>query len=137
MKKIITLLFCTALFASAFAQTNRRDWDDRNTNEKVYKKDHDRDDRRWNNDYSISQRNMQIQRISNQYDYQIQQTKSNRSLSHRERKYAVKALQAEKAQQINRIYSEYNNRNVYNDNHNRNNDYRQDNRYNGHNRDNR
>ena len=123
MKKLITLLSCTALFASAFAQTNHRDWDDRNTNDKVYRKDHDRDDWRRNNDYSISQRNMQIQRISNRYDYQIQQVKYDRSLSRRERKHAVRALQAEKAQQINRVYSEHNNRNVYNGRRNRNRNY--------------
>jgi hypothetical protein len=33
MKKIITIFFCTALFASGFAQTKQRDSDNRNRNE--------------------------------------------------------------------------------------------------------
>jgi Ni/Co efflux regulator RcnB len=154
MKKIITLLFCTTVFASAFAQTNRSDRNDRNTNvnpdwnsnaNQVYQKDHDwddksgRDDKRYNNNntvnqnnrYSISQRDMQIQRISSQYDYRIRQVSYDRSLSNRQKRIAIKSLQAQKAQQIKSIYSQYNNSNVYNNSHNRNDDYKHNNRDNG------
>jgi hypothetical protein len=144
MKKIITLLFCTAVFTSAFAQTNRHDADDRNrnvnstwnsnSNQKGYQNDHDRDDRsgvydkRYNNNNTVyqnnsygSQRDIQIQRITSQYDYRIQQVSYDRSLNRRQKERAIAQLQAQKAQQLNSIYSQYNNRNVYND---RNNGYR-------------
>jgi hypothetical protein len=137
MKKIITVLFCTAVFTSAFAQTNRHDADDRNknvnptwnsnNNQKGYDNDHDRDnrsgayDKRYNNNNGYqnnnynSQRNIQIQRITQQYDYRIQQVSYNRSLNRRQKERAIAQLQAEKAQALNSIYTQNNNRNVYND----------------------
>jgi hypothetical protein len=136
MKKIITMLFCTAVFTSAFAQTNRHDADDRNknvnttwnsnSNQRGYDKDHDRDrsDKRYNNN---SQRDIQVQRITQQYDYRIQQVSYNRQLNRRQKQRAIAQLQAEKEQALNRIYAQYNNRNVYNDRDNdrdRNNGYR-------------
>src|SRR5436190_1920021 len=116
MKKIITLLFCTVVFASAFAQTNHNDRDDRNrnvnpnwnsNNNQVYQKEYDRDDNRYNNTVyqnnrtSIAQRDRQIQRITSQYDYRIQQVAYDRSLSNRQKRNAIKSLQAQKAQAIN------------------------------------
>jgi|GEM_PF-2015437 len=158
MKKLFTLLFCTAVLTSAFAQTNRHDADDRNrnnntdwntnNNQQVYQKDHDRDDksgeydRRYNNNnnsvnqnnnYRISQRDMQIQRITSQYDYRIQQVIYDRSLNRRQKEYTIRSLQAQKAQQINSIYSQYNT-NAYNNGNYRNNDYRQNDRNNQYNR---
>lgn len=152
MKKLFTLLFCTAVLTSAFAQTNRHDADDRNrnnntdwntnNNQQVYQKDHDRNDRsgvydksydntvNQNSNYRISQSDMQIQRITNQYDYRIQQVSYDRSLNRRQKEYAIRNLQAQKAQQINSIYSQYNS-NVYNNSNNRNNDYHQNDRNNG------
>ena len=37
-------------------------------------------------------------------------------MNRRERKRAIRTLQAQRAERINRIYSEYNNRYVYSDN---------------------
>ena len=117
MKKVITFLFCSAVLSSAFAQTGRHGWDDRNANNNSYgnatvdhgyQNDHDRD--RDKRRYSIFQRDMQIQRVSRQYDYQIEQISCDRSLSRREKKFAIRALQAQKAEKINRIYLEYNGR---------------------------
>jgi hypothetical protein len=149
MKKIITILFCSAVFTSAFAQTNRHD--DRNVNNNPVwnsnadQKDHDRNDdkdnqknnntvyqnnnnvhrdmdrdndnRRYNNNNSVYQNNsynnssreMQIQRINQQFDYRIQQVSYDRSLNRRQKERAIQMLQAQKAQQINSIYSQYNN----------------------------
>ena len=148
MKKIITLCFFTTLFASAFAQSKNRDWDNRNTNNnpnwnsntsKVYQNDMDRNgrpDRQYNNQSnSIAQRDLEIQRISRQYDYQIQQVNYDRSLSRREKKNEIKSLEAQKIQQVNRI-STQNNNSVYNNRYNRNNDYNQNDRYNNNRRDN-
>jgi len=53
MKKIFTLLFCTALISSAFAQEDRHDW--RNTNNSFDnrgREDNHRDGREWNNGYN-------------------------------------------------------------------------------------
>ena len=159
MKKLFTLLFCTVVLTSAFAQTNRHDADDRNrnnntdwntnNNQQVYQKDHDRNDksgvydRRYNNNnnnsvnqnnnYRISQRDMQIQRITSQYDYRIQQVIYDRSLNRRQKEYTIRSLQAQKAQQINSIYSQYNT-NAYNNGNYRNNDYHQNDRNNQYNR---
>jgi hypothetical protein len=142
MKKIITLFFCTALFATSFAQSGGRNWDNRNSNNQSprnrdYQLDQDRDgipdkyDKNnrnttyQNNGYSIAQRNMQIQRITRQYDRQIQQVNYDRSLSRREKKNAIKALESQKIYEINRINAAYNS-SVYN---NRNKNYDHDNRY--------
>lgn len=113
MKKIITLLFCTALLSSAFAQNNHHDdWNhdnDRhgnrrhNNNHNVYQ----------NNKYNTAQRDQLIQRINTQYDYKIQQVSIDRYMNRREKRRAIKSLQAQKEERINRIYSEYNNRHVY------------------------
>lgn len=113
-----------AVFASAFAQTNR-DWNNRNndpywnakTNNNVYQndRDHDRDDRRYNqnNNYSIAERNQMIQRINNDFNYRIQQVNNNRSISRRERKRVIEDLEAQKAQAISNVYARSSNANVY------------------------
>lgn len=106
MKKILTLLFCTALISSAFAQRNNHDDWKRNNNRNVYQ----------NTRYPVAQRDQQIQRVSREYDYKIQQVNYNRYMSRREKKRAIRSLQAEKAQRINRIYAESNSRYVYNNN---------------------
>ena len=108
MKKIITLLFCTAVLTSAFAQTNNRHWN-KQYNNNVYQKGN-----------RISERNIQIQRVITHYNYKIQQVSYDRSLSRRERKRLIKNLEAQKNWEISRINSGYNNGNVYNDGFNRN-----------------
>ncbi len=113
MKKLITLLFSTALLSSAFAQSNHRDgWDN----------DDHRGNGRYDNNrtvsqnsrYSITQRDRMIQRINREYDFKIQQVSHNNYMSRREKKRAIKSLEAQKREQIKRVYSEYNNRYVYN-----------------------
>jgi hypothetical protein len=108
MKKIITLLFCTAVLTSAFAQRNNRNWN-RQYNNNVYQ-----------NGNRISERNMQIQRVVAHYNYKIQQVSYDRSLSRRERKRLIKNLEAQRNWEVSRINSGYNNGNVYNDGFNKN-----------------
>ncbi len=138
MKKIITLLFCIALLSSAFAQNNHRDeWKNDINNRYDPKYNNDRDDGKngnnstvyQNNRYGIAQRDQLIQRISREYDYKIQQVSYDRYMNRREKKRAIKTLELQKAEQINRAYSEYKNRYVYSDN--RNHDYKQNGRNNG------
>ena len=149
MKKIITLFFCTALFATSFAQSRGRDWDNNNAQNRNgnYQNDRDRDgipdryDRNnttyQNNGYTVEQRDMQIQRVVREYDYKIQQVNYDRSMSRREKKNTIKALESQKINEINRINAAYNNNNVYNNNRKRNYDkknYDHDNRYDRYNR---
>ena len=128
MKKIFTLLFCTALISSAFAQGGRHDWNDR---DRVYHDrdeynrhhdyDHDRDRGRFhisffvyqNNRYRYDERDQLIARISSNYDYQIQQVINDWSLSPREKRYEVGNLQVQKAQEINNIYAQCGDNAVY------------------------
>ena len=150
MKKSITLFFCTALFASSFAQSRGRDWDNNNTQNRNgnYQTDRDRDGipdkydnfnnntAYQNNNYTIAQRDMQIQRVVREYDYKIQQVNYNRSLSRREKKNTVKALEAQKINEINRINAAYNS-SVYNNSRKNNYDkknYDHDTRYDRYNR---
>ncbi len=155
MKKIITLMFCTALLTSAFAQTNNRDWDNRNTKgnsnwnsnnaQKDQRDDHgyDRDDqyRRddghrnyadQNNAYRLAERERQIQRINDQYDYRIQQVTYDRSITRHQRKRAIRYLQEQKENEISNVYSKYNNSNAYN--YGKDHDHHSDNRFDHHDR---
>src|ERR1019366_4120857 len=128
MKKIFTLLFCTAIISSAFAQDDHRDW---NYGNNMYR-DHDQyrqhheynHDRRGfnihffvyqNNRYRFEQRDELIARISSNYDYQIRQVINDWSLSPREKRYSILDLQAQKAQEINNIYAQCGNKTVYPD----------------------
>ncbi len=121
MKKIFTLLFCTAIISSAFAQDGRHDRNDRergyHDHDEYYRHhddDHDRDRGRFhisffvyqNNRYRYDERDQLIARISSNYDYQIQQIINDWSLSPREKRYEVGNLQVQKAQEINNVYSQ-------------------------------
>jgi hypothetical protein len=121
MKKIFTLLFCTALISSAFAQDGRHDWNDRDRGyhdrdeyNRRHDYDHDRDRGRFhisffvyqNNRYRYDERDQLIARISSNYDYQIQQVINDWSLSPREKRCEVGNLQIQKAQEINNIYAQ-------------------------------
>ena len=128
MKKIFTLLFCTAIISSAFAQEGRHDRDDRDRGYRDHDEysrhrddDHDRDRGRFrisffvyqNNQYRYDERDQLIARISSNYDYQIQQVINDWSLSPREKRYEVGNLQAQKAQEINNIYAQCGDNAVY------------------------
>ena len=121
MKKIITLLFCTVLISSTFAQTNHHN-DRRYNNATVYQ----------NNKYRIDERTEMIQRINRRYDFRIQQISNDRYMNRREKKRAIKSLEAQKREDIKRIYSEYNNRYVYSNNRNHDDNRKERSNGNGH-----
>ena len=124
MKKIITMLVCTAAFTTAFSQSKHREYNNTNntgwnsnTSERGYQRDDDHRNNSigyQNNDYNNRQRDIQVQRISQQFDFRIQQVMYNRSMNPRQKQYAVRELQAQKARQINSIYAQY--ANSYNNN---------------------
>lgn len=138
MKKIITILFCCAVFTSAFAQTRSNEDYDRNRNEnttwnsdkqKGYEKDHrnNGNDKYQNTNSRNAQRDLQIQRITRQYDSRIQQVNYDRSLNRRQKQRAIAQLQAQKNEALKNVYVQYRNSNVYNE---RDKDYNRDNEYN-------
>ncbi len=108
MKKIITLLFCTAMLSSAFAQRNDRDDWKNDRGRSVYQ----------NTRSTMAQRDQVIQRINREYDFKIQQVSYDRQMNRREKKRAIKYLQDQRAQKIKRTFAEYNNRYVYSNNRN-------------------
>lgn len=112
MKKIIMLLFSTAMLTAAFAQSNDHGGYNRQGR---YNREYDNNTVYQNKSYRIAQRNLQIQRVSAQYDYRIEQVSRDWSLNRREKKHIIKNLQVQKSREINRIYAGYNNSNVYND----------------------
>jgi hypothetical protein len=128
MKKIFTLLFCTAIISSAFAQDDHRDWNNRNNTYRdrdEYRQHHEYGHNRrsfsinffvyQNNRYRFGQRDELIARISSNYDYQVQQVINDWSLSPREKRYGIRSLQAQKAREINNIYAQCGDDTVYPD----------------------
>lgn len=120
MKKIFTLLFCTAIISSAFAQDDHRDWN--NGDHDGYREHHH--DRRYddnnffvyqNNRYWLSQRDEVIERISASYDYQIQDVINDWSLNPWQKRHEIRELQEQKAREINNIYAQCNNAVTYPD----------------------
>ncbi len=121
MKIFFTLLFCTAIMSSAFAQDDRYEWNNRNWSyhdHNGYNRHgdyyHDRDKRGFhisffvyqNNRYRYNERDELIARISFNYDYQIQQVINDWSLGPREKRYEIGNLRAQKAREINNIYTQ-------------------------------
>lgn len=141
MKKIFTLLFCTAILSSAFAQYDRNDRNDQGNLyseqqgyhqqldrehqeyheqlDRYHDREHDRDRRGFafnnfvyqNNRYQFGQRDEFVQRISYKYEYSVQQVINDWSLSPREKRYAIRNLRYQQAQEIANIDAQYNNAN--------------------------
>jgi len=97
MKKLISLLLCSAIICSAFAQRNHRD--KRYNNYPVYQ----------NNDYRYNERARQIRRINNEYNFKINQVNNNWTLRHGQKKRAIKMLEKQRAFEIRQVNDRYNN----------------------------
>jgi hypothetical protein len=119
MKKIFTLLFCTAIISSAFAQDDHRDWSYENNGYRDHygyleHRDFDHDRGRLNTNYftyqnyryNLNQKEEVIARISSNFDYQIQAVMDDCSLRPWEKRHDIRDLQAQKAAEINNIYSQ-------------------------------
>ena len=122
MKKVITLLFCSAIICSAFAQ--RREHDKRYDNYPVYQ----------NNNYRYNEKAREIRRINAEYNFRINQVNNNWTLKRGQKKRAIKQLEKQRAfeiRQVNHRYDNYgynNKRN--NDSYNNNYDYNRNSRHN-------
>ena len=96
MKKLISLLFCSAIICSAFAQRNGHN--KRYDNYSVYQ----------NNNYKNNQRARLIQRINNEYNFKINQVSYNGALKRGQKKHAIKMLEKQRAFEISRVNARYN-----------------------------
>ncbi len=144
MKKIFTFLFCSAIFSSAFAQYDRHEGNDQDNFyrehqgdheqldrehqeyheqlDREHDREHDRDRRGFgfnyfvyqNNRYQFGQRDELVQRISYRYDYRVQQIINDWSISPREKRYAIRNLRYQQAQEIANINAQYSNANSIN-----------------------
>ena len=132
MKKIITLLFSVGVFTTSFAQYNhRQNNDDRNFRTENKRDDHyanssngnrnfDRNDKDWRhfnkgNNYSVKERDFQIEKINRDFDFQIRAIQSDRYLRRREKKAAIRNAKIERSRQIQMVNERFN----YNNNRNR------------------
>ena len=106
MKKLISLLFCSAIICSAFAQRNHHN--KRYNNYPVY----------LNNNYRYNERTRQIQRINNEYNFRISQVNNNWTLRRGQKKHAIKKLEKQRAFEIRQVNARFNDYGYNNKNHN-------------------
>lgn len=114
MKKIITLLFASAMFASAFAQYgSNKDWD-KNNNDESYAKDgkdkHDEDRFKSGYYFTPREREMEIARINREYDYKIQSVRNKFFMSWYQKKRQIEFLKDQRDREIRRVYARFNDR---------------------------
>jgi hypothetical protein len=105
MKKIITLLFSTAIFATSFAQSNHRQAD-RNDNYVYNQRDHFD-----NRNFSPRERQFQIERINREFDFKIRAIQNNYTLRRHQKKVAIRNLEKERSIQIRMINANSHHRN--------------------------
>ena len=145
MKKLFTLLFTFGSLTSVFAQynnDNKMSQPGRNDNNNSYeyrnnngrypapsqsremngrdndRKDYANNDRRYNNAFSMTNREKEfkIQQIRREYDYKINALNQNRFIRLRDKSWHIQNLQKQKFDEIRNIELCYNDsRNRYND----------------------
>ena len=112
MKKIFTVLFSVGFFATSFAQTGHRDNNNRNdqhvtakSNDDYKKFDNHRDDI-YN--FSAKERDREIAKINNDFNFKIKSIKGNYRLKRSQKKMWIQKIQSEKAQQIQAVNAKFN-----------------------------
>ena len=96
MKKLISLLLCSAIICSVLAQRNNHD--KRYNDYQVYQ----------NNNYRYNERARMIRRINDEYNFRINQVNNNWTLSRRQKRRAIKTLEKQRAFEIRRANARYN-----------------------------
>ena len=104
MKKIITLLFSTAIFATSFAQPIRRQAD-RNDNYVYHQKDHFD-----NRNFSPRARQFQIEEINREFDFKIRAIQNDYTLRRHQKKVAIRNVERERSMRIRMINAKFNDR---------------------------
>ena len=102
MKKIITLLFSTAIFATSFAQGNHRQ-PGRNDG---YVYNHGESFSRSN--FSPRDRQFQVEKINREFDFKIRAIQNDYTLRRHQRKVAIRGLERERSIRIRMINSRSN-----------------------------
>ncbi|HXR83763.1 MAG TPA: hypothetical protein VN722_05610 [Hanamia sp.] len=113
MKKILTLLLSLGIFTVSFAQGNHRY--DRNdqyaTSNGRYDNHNDRryDDRNYGRNYSYAnQREMEIQKINQDYNYQVMSIQNNYYMKNHQRKVALRNAMRERDRRLDAVNAKYN-----------------------------
>ena len=124
MKKIISIIFCSAIIFDAFAQNDNRDFYEKNS--KGYYNDHPGDhdynyhtgayrNDRVNKNQAFFQRKEEIQRVNDENNYQVQLVLNDYDeLTIWEKRDLLNNLESQRIQKINNIYSRYKNAIAYN-----------------------
>ncbi len=113
MKKIFTLLLSVGIFSVSFAQSNhQRNRYDRNDQYATASNGHydNHNDRQYNNNRNYSYENQQafeIQKVNQDFNYQVMSIQNNRFLRNHQKKVAIRNAQRERDQQLQRISSKY------------------------------
>lgn len=115
MRKIITLLFVSAMLTSAFAQYDPKNKWNKNNKDDSYSKDgkyDEGDDYRYKNSYYFTprERDMEISRINREYDYRIQSVKNKYFMNWYQKKRQIEFLKDQREREIRRVYARFNDR---------------------------
>jgi hypothetical protein len=113
MKKILTLLLSVGIFSASFAQSNHQrnqyDRSDQYATASNGRYDH-HDDRQYDNNRNYSyanQQSMQIQKVNQDYNFQVMSIENNRFMRNREKRVAIRNAERERDRQIQQINANY------------------------------
>ena len=113
MKKILTLLLSVGIFSASFAQSNHeRSHYDRSDQYASASNDHDyhHHDREYDNNRNYSyanQQSMEIQKVNQDYNFQVMSIENNRFMRNHQKKVAIRNAERERDRQVQRINSRY------------------------------
>lgn len=113
MKKILTLLLSVGIFSASFAQSNyQRNEYDRSDQYATASNgpDYHHNDRQYDNNRNYSYANqqaMQIQKVNQDYNFQVMSIENNRFMRNREKRVAIRNAERERDGQIQRINANY------------------------------
>ncbi len=111
MKKIFTLLFSVGAFATSFAQTGHQTNDKRNDRYVTVKSNnYKKFDSHRDNIYTFSakEKDMEIAKINNDFNFKVKSIISNRRIKKHEKKLLIQKAQSEKEQQIQAVNLKFN-----------------------------
>jgi len=113
MKKILTLMLSVGIFSTSFAQSNHQrhqyDRSDQYATASNGHYDH-HSDRQYDNNRNYSyanQQSMEIQKVNQDYNFQVMSIQNNRFMKNHQKKMAIRNAQKERDQQIQRINAKY------------------------------
>ncbi len=122
MKKLLTLLFLTGVFATSFAQYNQRgnqgnryDGQYATADNGRYSNRNDQRSYDGRNAYSERERRAQLDRINSYYNYKIMSIQNDRYMKRHQKKVAIRNIERERNRQIQMLNSSFRNKSWHND----------------------